>query len=117
MDRVRHELLADAALAGDEHLGVGSRDAVDLLRELRDDAARPDQLFASLVSHMRFLDIALAPESLQSTLDPSPDPQLALLARLAEKLLEAATARVVHRREHRAEPFQRHARRQRRRCA
>ena len=32
MDRVRHELLADAALAGDEHLRVGPGDALDLLR-------------------------------------------------------------------------------------
>ena len=115
VDRVRDELLADAALAGDQHLRVGSRDAVDLLRELRDDAARPDQLFASLVSHMRFLDFTRA-KSLQHS-RPIIRSWLALLARLPQKILETAPAPLVHRREHRPEPFQRHAGRQRRRCA
>ena len=52
MDGVRDQLLADAALAGDEDLGVGSRDPVDFLRQLDDDGARPNQLFSSVASHV-----------------------------------------------------------------
>ena len=51
VNRARDELLADAALAGDQHLGVGSRDALDFLREFRDRSARSDQLSIPLASH------------------------------------------------------------------
>ena len=35
------QLLADAALAGDQHLGVGARDALDLLAQLVHRRAAP----------------------------------------------------------------------------
>ncbi len=57
---VRDELFADAALTGDEHLRIGSRNAIDLLRKLLDDGTGPDQPLASFVSHMRFLECTRA---------------------------------------------------------
>ena len=51
MDGVRDELLADAALAGDQHLRVGPGDALDLLRQLANRGAGADQLSVTLASH------------------------------------------------------------------
>ena len=51
MDRVRDELLADAALARDEHLRIGSGNALDLLRQFSDRGAAANQLSVALASH------------------------------------------------------------------
>ncbi len=51
MDRVRDELLADAALAGDQDLRIGARDALDLLRQFPNRGAAPNQLSVTLASH------------------------------------------------------------------
>src|SRR5206468_3630705 len=46
--RLGDELLADAALAGDEHLRVGTGNALDLFFQFDDDPARAAQLHASV---------------------------------------------------------------------
>ena len=43
-DRPRDDFLADAALAGDKHLGVRARDALDLRGEIRDQRTGSDQV-------------------------------------------------------------------------
>ena len=48
---VRHELLADAALAGNQYLGVGFGDPIDLFRQLDNRRALADQVSIPLRSH------------------------------------------------------------------
>ena len=55
VDGIGHELLADAAFAGDEHFGVGPRDALDLLFELDHHAAGAGQLNVAVVPHRLYL--------------------------------------------------------------
>ena len=52
MHHARDELLADAALAGDQHLRIGVRDAVDLLYQLDDLRAASDDLGGCMASHL-----------------------------------------------------------------
>ena len=52
VDRARDELLADAAFAGDQHLGVGAGDALDLFLELDNLPARAGQLSTAIGSHV-----------------------------------------------------------------
>ena len=42
VDLPRNHLLSGAALAGDEDLGIGSRDTIDLLPEIADDRTDAD---------------------------------------------------------------------------
>jgi hypothetical protein len=51
MDGVGDELLADATLSCDEHLRVGSSDALDLLRQLSNRGTAANQLSVTLASH------------------------------------------------------------------
>ena len=51
VDGVRHKLLADAALAGNEDLRIGPGDTLDLLRQLANRGAAPNQFSVSLASH------------------------------------------------------------------
>ena len=51
VDGARDELLADAALAGDEDLGVGAGDALDLLAQLQHLVAGSNQLRSFGISH------------------------------------------------------------------
>ena len=46
------ELLADAALAGDEHLRVRARDAIDFFAELPHGDAAADQMSKAVVSQV-----------------------------------------------------------------
>ena len=46
------ELLADAALAGDQHLGVGARDALDLLAQLQHRVAAANEVGLFGASHI-----------------------------------------------------------------
>ncbi len=91
VDGVGDELLADAALAGDKHLGVGTRDALDLLRELGNRRAAADQFSASLASHSRFSVLG------------SRFWFLVLFAGFTQELFETATALLVHTDKHRSE--------------
>ena len=97
MDGVRHELLADAALPGDEDLGVRPRDPVDFLRQLDDDGARPDQLFSSLASHSRTVltgDVSPGPAIAVARGAPPPrsDRRVARSARALRTLLRSPFA-------------------------
>ena len=51
VDGIGHDLLADAAFAGNQHFGIGPRDALDLLSELDHHAAGAGQLNVAVVPH------------------------------------------------------------------
>ena len=52
VDGMRDQLLAHTALASDQHLRVGPRDPINLLRQLENDAARANQLCVVVTFHV-----------------------------------------------------------------
>ena len=65
MHRVRDQLLAGPALPGDEDLGVGSGDVVDLFLQLANDDTVAKQLAGAFISH-RLLSAAPAAERVKN---------------------------------------------------
>ena len=94
VDGAGDELLADAALAGDQDLGVGPRDPLDLLDQLDDRGARADQFTVALRSHSCV--------SRDRSPHPATGPTSAPVFAALQKLLEVLPAPVVHRPELRA---------------
>jgi hypothetical protein len=54
VNRLRHELFAHAAFAGNEHFGVGTRNAFDLLVQIDHRGTFTDEGVLSIASHQSF---------------------------------------------------------------